>query len=113
MYTSPTPISNYATIRSRAILRRIAQLYKEKTMQKSSIDRITENLRQRILDGEFGTAGRIPTQRTLVEQLGTTRETLYKALEILKSEGLLQARDKSIYVNRQPVRMAGLSKRFD
>ena len=53
------------------------------------VDMINEELRQRILDKEFGTAGRLPSLRMLAEQFNTTHETMNKVVQRLQAEGLL------------------------
>lgn len=76
-------------------------------MTDTKIDAFAEKLRQRIKDGEFGKAGRIPPQRVLAEQLNTTRETTNKVIQLLQSEGLLVSRDKSVYVQQPLLRFPG------
>lgn len=61
----------------------------------TKVDVLAEQLRHRIRKGEFGTNGRLPPHRVLAEQLHTTRETVNKVIQLLQSEGLLVAREKS------------------
>jgi|SRR5712692_7622818 DNA-binding GntR family transcriptional regulator len=77
------------------------------------VDAMADVLRQRILDGEFGTSGRLPPHRTLAQQLGTTRETTNKVIQLLQSEGLLVSREKSVYVAPPRVRMPAIVPHFD
>lgn len=67
-------------------------------MPEAKLDLLTAQLRQRIVDGEFGTAGRLPPHRQLAQQLGTSRETTNKLLQHLIAEGLLISQGRSIYV---------------
>lgn len=82
-------------------------------MAETKLDDLVEKLRRRILDGEFGKAGRIPPHRVLAEQLGTTRETTNKVIQQLQSEGLLVSKDKSVYVQPPHMRMPVFVSNFD
>lgn len=82
-------------------------------MADTKVDTIADVLRQRILSGEFGTSGRLPPHRTLAHQLGTTRETTNKVIQLLQSEGLLVSRDKSVYAAPPRVRMPAIVPHFD
>src|SRR5260370_10569400 len=77
------------------------------------VDAMADVLRQRILNGEFGTSGRLPPHRTLAQQLGTTRETTNKVIQLLQGEGLLVSRQKSVYVAPPRVRMPAIVPHFD
>ena len=55
----------------------------------TKIDSIADALRQRIVNGDFGTAGRLPSLRLLSEEYGTTHETMNKVIQRLQAEGLL------------------------
>ncbi|MET3585358.1 GntR family transcriptional repressor for pyruvate dehydrogenase complex [Pseudorhizobium tarimense] len=46
-------------------------------------------LREMLASGKFGEDGRLPTERTLSETLGTGRRAVRRALEVLESEGLI------------------------
>lgn len=82
-------------------------------MADTKLDAIADRLRERILNGEFGTSGRLPPHRMLAIQLGTTRETTNKVIQMLQSEGLLVSRDKSVYVTPPRVRMPAIVPHFD
>jgi DNA-binding GntR family transcriptional regulator len=82
-------------------------------MVETKIDALAERLRQRIMDGEFGTAGRIPPHRVLAEQLQTTRETVNKVIQLLQSEGLLVSRDKSVYVQPPLLKLPAFVANYD
>jgi GntR family transcriptional regulator len=78
------------------------------------IDDITDAIRQRILNGEYGTAGRMPSLRLLAEELGTTRETMNKAIQHLQAEGLLLSQGKAgVFVKKPRTRVPGITARFD
>lgn len=56
-------------------------------------------MRKKIDQGEWVIGSKIPTQREIAEQFGVNRSTVITAIEILKSEGLLEGRTGSgIYV---------------
>ncbi len=82
-------------------------------MTDTKVDTIADALRQRIQSGEFGTSGRLPPHRTLARELGTTRETTNKVIQLLQSEGLLVSRDKSVYAAPPRVRMPAIVPHFD
>lgn len=79
----------------------------------TKVDVLAEQLRQRIRGGEFGTSGRIPPHRVLAEQLFTTRETVNKVIQLLQSEGLLVARDKSVYVKPPLIKLPAFITNYD
>ncbi len=54
--------------------------------------RIVEDLRRGILGGRMAPGSRVPSQYTLAESYGVTKETANKALTILAAEGLLVRR---------------------
>ncbi len=53
---------------------------------------IAASLRQRIVAGEWTTAGALPNERELARTYGVARNTLRKALEALEAEGLVSRR---------------------
>ncbi|MCT8974275.1 FadR/GntR family transcriptional regulator [Microbaculum marinisediminis] len=53
-------------------------------------NRIFARLKDAILSGSFGEAGRLPTERALAEQFGAARNTIRKTLALLADEGLIQ-----------------------
>ncbi len=79
----------------------------------TKVDVLAEQLRQRIRGGEFGTSGRIPPHRVLAEQLQTTRETVNKVVQLLQSEGLLVARDKSVYIKPPLMKLPAFVANYD
>jgi len=61
--------------------------------------RLYRRLRGLILDGSWETGTKLPSSRTLSEELGVSRNTALHALEMLIADGLVQARQGSaIYV---------------
>jgi DNA-binding FadR family transcriptional regulator len=60
----------------------------------TKIDTTTDVLRQRIVKGEFGTAGRLPSLRLLAEEYGTTHEITNKAIQRLLVDGIKQGRKR-------------------
>jgi DNA-binding GntR family transcriptional regulator len=74
------------------------------------VDAINDELRRRILDGEFGTAGRLPSLRMLAEQFGTTHETINKVVQRLQAEGLLISLGRAgIFVNSAQKHIPGIT----
>ncbi|MER6891992.1 winged helix-turn-helix domain-containing protein [Streptomyces halstedii] len=51
---------------------------------------LAEILRQRIASGDIPAGRRIPSQAELEQEFGLSRNTIKRAVEILKSEGLVQ-----------------------
>ena len=78
------------------------------------VDDITDALRQRILSGEFGTGGRLPSHRMFAEQFGTTHETIYKVLQRLQAEGLVSSLGRAgVFVRASRTRIPASIFRFD
>ena len=46
-----------------------------------------EKLRDLLRNGDFGTDGKLPTERTLSDRLGLSRRAIRRALEVLEAEG--------------------------
>lgn len=80
----------------------------------AKVDTINDEFRQRILNGEFGTAGRLPSLRMLAEQFNTTHETMNKVIQRLQAEGLLISLGRAgVFVNPPRTRIPGITPRFD
>lgn len=45
-------------------------------------------LRARIEVGDYPPAGRLPSEKTLTQETGLARETVSKAMDVLRSEGM-------------------------
>ena len=83
-------------------------------MSDVKIDDITEALRQRIMSGEFGTGGRLPSLRMFAQQYGTTRETMSKVAQRLQAEGVISSLGRAgIFVRASRTRIPGIGLRFD
>ena len=66
---------------------------------------IAEELRGRIGAGEFATGGLLPSEADLSGQFGVSRVTVRKALEMLREEGLVAARQGfGWFVSGEPMR---------
>ena len=50
---------------------------------------IEDSLRKRIAAGEWGAAGRLPTERLLASEYGVARNTVRKAIEAIAGDGLV------------------------
>lgn len=63
---------------------------------------LAEDLRARILGGEFRPGDRLPTEHQLVEQTGLSRPTVRAAMRILISSGLIRVRQgKGAFIRRR------------
>ena len=77
----------------------------------TKVDFIINDFRQRILNGEFGTAGRLPSLRMLAEQFETTHETMNKVIQRLQAEGLLFSEGRAgVFVNSVQKHIPGLTQ---
>jgi DNA-binding GntR family transcriptional regulator len=80
----------------------------------TKVDVIVESFRQRILAGEYGTSGRLPSLRLLADEYGTTHETMNKVVQLLQAEGLLYSQGRAgVFVNPPRTRVPGITARFD
>ena len=78
------------------------------------VDGIADAFRQRILAGEYGTSGRLPSLRLLADEYGTTRETMNKVVQRLQAEGLLVSQGRAgVFVSKPRTRIPGITVRFD
>jgi DNA-binding GntR family transcriptional regulator len=82
-------------------------------MVETKVDVITDAFREQILRGDFGTLGRLPSQRMLAEQFDTTRETINKVIQRLQAEGLLVSHGTAGVFVSPRTRMPGITARFD
>jgi GntR family transcriptional regulator len=55
-------------------------------------EQIADHLRARITEGEFGPGDLLPSGRDLCEQFGVSRATVIKAMDVLRNDGLVIAR---------------------
>ena len=92
---------------------RSCEIWKSR-MSDVKVDEITDALRQRILLGEFGTAGRLPSLRMFAQQLGTTRETMNKVFQRLQAEGLVSSLGPAgVFVRASRTRIPGTTSHMD
>src|SRR5579885_647309 len=74
-------------------------------------DQVREKVRERILSGEFGRRGRLPSLRMLAGEYNISQETINKVIQVLQAEGwILSLGQRGIFVNMPRVRMPGLLK---
>lgn len=67
-------------------------------------EQIADNLRRRIAAGEFGPGDLLPSGRDLCEQWQVSRATVNKALDLLRADGLVLARQGyGFYVTDTPI----------
>lgn len=79
----------------------------------TKVDIIIDGIRSRIIAGEFGEEGRLPSFRKLVQEYATSQETMNKAMQALQAEGLLlSAGVKGVYVNITGVRPLEFNQNF-
>ncbi|MER5746264.1 GntR family transcriptional regulator [Streptomyces sp. NPDC002225] len=64
-------------------------------MPQLKYEQIAESLRARISDGEFGPGDLLPSGRDLCEQWSVSRATVIKAMDVLRGDGLVVARQGS------------------
>jgi DNA-binding GntR family transcriptional regulator len=78
------------------------------------VDELTDTLRQRIVSGEFGTAGRLPSLRMFAQQMGTTRETMNKVFQRLQAEGFISSLGPAgVFVRASRTRIPGTTSHMD
>ncbi|GHO52887.1 GntR family transcriptional regulator [Ktedonobacter robiniae] len=83
-------------------------------MTEAKVDVIADVFRQRLLEGEYGTRGRLPSLRLLSKEFDTTNETMNKVIQLLQAEGLLVSRGRAgVFVNSVRTRIPGITSRFD
>jgi GntR family transcriptional regulator len=82
------------------------------THNPEKVNRVLEELRQRIRSGEYGRSGRLPSRIQLAKEFDTSAETINKAVNVLRSEGLLVARGRAVAVSPPPVRVPGMMESF-
>jgi DNA-binding GntR family transcriptional regulator len=79
----------------------------------SKVDNLVEAIKSRILNGEFGNEGRLPSFRTLATEYGTTQETMNKTMQSLQAEGLLISKGaKGVFVNNPRIILPGIIAHF-
>lgn len=66
---------------------------------------ISEDLRTRILSGEYKNGDQLPSENDLAEQFGVTRTTIQRSLAILVHDGIIEKiHGKGSFVRLRPVR---------
>ncbi|HEY4600304.1 MAG TPA: GntR family transcriptional regulator [Cerasibacillus sp.] len=66
---------------------------------------ISEDLRTRILSGEYKNGDQLPSENDLAEQFGVTRTTIQRSLAILVNDGIIEKiHGKGSFVRLRPVR---------
>ncbi|GAA4518395.1 hypothetical protein GCM10023191_092440 [Actinoallomurus oryzae] len=70
---------------------------------KAPYRQLADILRERIISGEIQPGRRIPSQTELEQEFPLSRNTIKKALDVLKDEGLLvSAPGRGLFVAEQP-----------
>lgn len=63
---------------------------------------IADDIRARILDGDYGSGGKLPTESDLMAEYGVSRIVVRNAIQVLVSEGLVtKYRGKGMFVREQ------------
>jgi len=79
----------------------------------TKVDMLTDELRERVRRGDFGTAGRLPSLRMLADEFGTSNETMNKVVQRLQAEGVLLSLGRAgVFVHPPFTRISGLTKNF-
>lgn len=74
-------------------------------MRQTRYQRIADELRQRVGEGEFGAGRLLPSEAELSRQFDASRVTVRRALELLRDEGLVDSRQGfGWFVAADPVR---------
>lgn len=71
------------------------------------LDHVINSLREQIQRGDFGTKGRLPSIAQLVRDLKVARTTMYQALSLLPSEGIVLMKGNAYYANYPVLRIPG------
>lgn len=65
----------------------------------SAVDRTVRQLEEKVLEGSWGSAARLPAERSLAELMGVSRSTVREAIQRLVSRGMLETKPGSgVYV---------------
>jgi len=74
-------------------------------------DQVAAEIRRAIAEGEAGPGDRLPLAKDLAAVLGVNKNTVFRALHILRDEGLLDfTRGRGVTVAGTPEKSAVLSK---
>ena len=79
----------------------------------AQVDVVADALRQRILEGEFGTGGRLPSLRMLASEFGVGYDTINSVVQRLQAEGVLISKGRAgVFVNKPRPRIPTNLARF-
>lgn len=79
----------------------------------AQVDVVADALRQRILEGEFGTGGRLPSLRMLASEFGVGYDTINSVVQRLQAEGVLISKGRAgVFVNKPRSRIPTNLARF-
>ena len=82
------------------------------TADRAQYRQIADSLREAILSGRLPDGARVPSEEALRQEHGVSRTTVRKAIEVLKSEGLVEVRAPlgTFVRNQQPVETVQLRR---
>ncbi|MFZ1490392.1 MAG: GntR family transcriptional regulator [Ilumatobacteraceae bacterium] len=76
-------------------------------MREIRYQQIAREVRERVVDGAYGAGGVLPSEAELGVEFGVSRVTVRRALELLREEGLVDARQGfGWFVAREPLRQS-------
>lgn len=81
--------------------------------EERKIEAFADTLRAQILQGDFGTRGRIPTVDELARTWKTSRSTVYYVLQLLQSEGVIRRSGKSLIASYPALEIEGITENFE
>lgn len=79
----------------------------------SKIEKFTDLLRTQIVQGEFGTKGRIPSVAQLMQDWGVAKATVYAILQILQTEGIIRRVGNSFVTSYPTLSLEGITENFE
>jgi DNA-binding GntR family transcriptional regulator len=82
------------------------------TNNPEKVNKVLDELRQRIASGEYGRSGRLPSRLQLAKEFGTAAETINKAINVLRAEGLVVTSGRAVAVSPPPIRVPGMMESF-
>jgi DNA-binding GntR family transcriptional regulator len=76
------------------------------------VNKVLEELRRRINEGEYGRSGSLPSRLQLAKEFGTSAETINKVINVLRAEGSVITKGRAVAVNPPQIRVPGMMESF-